>query len=114
MDRFCDDIRIYRHVGNIYDPFANPAAEESADDTTIGKELVFEGNCKAKLVSTSEENTYNIYINSNDINADTRDTAYLRSNGRENDEIKLTILDVKRYERNTVITAMHLKDGDNS
>lgn len=120
MDRFCDNIRIYRHTGNIYDPFANPAQYDNADDTTIEKELVYKGDCKAKqisqnsMMSVSDRGTYTIYINDNNINADIRDVAYLRSNNRENDEIKLTILEVKRYERNTVISAMHLKDGEHS
>lgn len=120
MDRFCDHIRIYRHTGNIYDPFANPAKNNDTDDTTIGRELVYEGDCKAKqmsqnsMMSVSDRGTYSIYINDNNINADIRDVAYLRSNSRESDEIKLTILEVKRYERNTVISAMHLKDGEHS
>ncbi len=118
MDRFCDHIKIYRHTGNVYDPFASSG--NGTDGKTIGTELIYEGECKAKrtsqnsMMSVSDRGTYLIYINDNTINADTRDTAYLYSNGKEDDMIKLTVLEVKRYERNTVINAMHLKDGDDS
>lgn len=116
MDRFCDYIRIYRHIGNLYDPFATPNIGV-ADDSTIEEQLVYEGACKAvhkAQYSVSETGQYSIYINDNDVDVDTRDTLYLRSNNRENDEVKLTAIEVKRYERNTVISAIHLKDGENS
>lgn len=117
MDRFCDYIKIYRHTGNLYDPFANPADDETDDDTTIGQNIVYEGDCKAvqnTIKAISDNNIFKVYINDNNISADIRDVAFLRSNRNEDDEIKLTIVDVKRYERNTVISAVHLKDGDNS
>lgn len=114
MDRFCDYIEIYRHSGNIYDPFA----EKSTDSTGISTNLVYAGDCKAvqksqnSMMSVSDRGTYQIYINDNNIDVDIRDIAVLQSNRREDDSVKLTVLEVKRYERNTVISAMHLKDGD--
>ncbi len=117
MDRFCDHIRIYRHTGNLYDPFATPADDTQPDDTTIGQTLVYEGDCKAVQNTNStisDDNIIKVYINDNNIRADIRDVAFLMSNRNEDDEIKLTIIDVKRYERNTVISAIHLKDGNNS
>lgn len=119
MVRFCDNIRIYRHGGNIYDPFANGTeAPPNNDENGIYRTLVYDGECKAELksqnsmMSVSDRGTYRIYINENDIDADARDVAYLQTNG-EGDELKLTILEVKHYEHNTIIHAIRLKDGEN-
>ena len=108
MNRFCDYIKIYRPTGDVYNPFG--------DAGSVSEELVFSGDCKAKQNypnSVDEECYYDIFINDNSIKVYARDIAYLQNNGDEDDEIKLTILEVKRYERNTVIKALHLKDGEN-
>lgn len=104
----------------MYDPFA-PKTEEPPDnnDNGIYTTLVYDGACKAELksqnsmMSVSDRGTYRIYINENNIDADARDVAYLNTNETDAD-LKLTILEVKHYEHNTIIHAIHLKDGDNS
>lgn len=109
MDRFCDYIEIYKHVGDIYNPFASEENGEIAED------WLFAGDCKAIQHSSNAvdgECFYDICINSNDVMANARDVAYLYNNGREDDKIKLTIVEVKRYERNTIIKALHTKDGN--
>lgn len=109
MDRFCDYIEIYKHVGDIYNPFA------TKDSGEIGEDWAFAGDCKAVQHATNTvdgECFYDIYINENDVMAQARDTAYLYNNGNEEDKIELTIVEVKRYERNTVIKAMQNKDGE--
>lgn len=108
MNRFCDYIEIYKNTGDIYNPFATKESEE------IIEEKIFAGDCKAIQHSTNAvdgECYYDICINSNDIMANARDVLYLYNNGREDDKIKLTIVEVKRYERNTLIKALHTKDG---
>ena len=107
MDRFCDYIEIYRPTGDIYNPFGN------TED--IGHELVYSGDCKTKQNYSNGvdgECYYDIFINDNEIKAYARDIAYLYNNGKKDDKIKLTILEVKRYERNTIIKSLHLKDGE--
>lgn len=109
MDRFCDHIEIYKHVGDIYNPFA---FEESGE---IAEDCVFAGDCKAVQHSTNtvdSECFYDIYINDNNVKTQARDTVYLYNNGREDDKIELTVVEVKRYERNTVIKAMQKKNGE--
>lgn len=108
MDRFCDYIEIYKHVGDIYNPFASEESGEIAED------WLFAGDCKAVQHSSNAvdgECFYDIYINDNNVNTQARDTVYLYNNGREDDKIELTVVEVKRYERNTVIKALHTKDG---
>lgn len=110
MNRFCDYIKICRKQGNAkYDPFNdNPYG--------INTKVVYEGDCKGETTSQntmmSDNTTYTIYINDNNVQADNRDIAFYKTNN-EGEAIKLTIWDVKRYEHNTIIRAMHLKDGDN-
>lgn len=109
MDRFCDNIDIYRIEGDKYNPFG--------DAKKLEKVLVYTGECKAKQNypnGVDGECYYDIFINDNEVMAHARDVAYLYNNGKEDDCIKLTILEVKRYERNTVIKALHLKDGEGS
>lgn len=109
MDRFCDYIEIYKHIGDIYNPFAS---EENGD---IAEDWLFAGDCKAVQHATNTvdgECFYDIYINDNNVNTQARDTVYLYNNGREDDRIELTVVEVKRYERNTVIKAMQKKNGE--
>lgn len=119
MNRFCDHIKILRRKGNVYDPFAErtpPPPENDPDG--IYSTLIWEGECKGEttsqnsMLSVSDRMTMNIYINDNSVQADNRDVAYFKTNN-EGDSIALTILEVKRYERNTIIRAMHIKDGNN-
>jgi len=115
MKRFCDHIRIYRKKGDVYNPFP----DENQEQPDIYNELIWEGECKGETssqnssLSVAEETPFVIYINENDVQADNTDVAYYQTNC-EGDEIKLTIVEVKRYEHNTIIKAIHLKDGDNS
>ena len=80
--------------------------------------LVWEGACKGEttsqnsMLSVSDRMTITIYINENNVEVDNRDIAFFQTNC-EGQEIKLQILEVKHYEHNTIIRAMHLKDGDN-
>lgn len=111
MVRFCDYITIYELKGEIYNPFG--------DDDSIEKEVVYEGECKSSLAhfrgnrSLPDAENYTITINDPDLtNINNRNVAYLKTNGNEEDLIKLTVVEVKRYERNTVIHAIALKDGD--
>ena len=110
MHRFCDYIKICRKKGNAkYDPF-----NDNPDD--INTEIIYEGECKGETSMTntmSEDMSYTIYINDNNIEADNRDIAYYKTNN-EGEAIMLTIWDVKRYEHNTIIRAMHVKDGNNA
>lgn len=114
MDRFCDYIKIYRKKGDVYNPFAEKGDEQNG----IYTEPVWEGNCKGEttsqnsMLSVSDRMTITVYINENDVPADNRDIAFFKTNN-ENESIRLTILEVKRYEHNTIIKAIHLKDGDN-
>lgn len=110
-DRFCDHIRIYELQGSIYDPYAS--------DADIKKKLVYEGECKASLTqfygshSLPEDENYKITINEPDLTQiNVRNIAFLETNSNPDDKVKLTIVEVKRYERNTVIHAIALKDGD--
>ncbi len=119
MKRFCDYIKIYRERGNIYDPFAESTPPPPDNDPSgIYSVLVWEGECKGEttsqnsMLSVSDRMNITIYINENDIPADNRDIAFFKTNN-EGEFIRLTILEVKRYEHNTIIKAMHLKDGDN-
>lgn len=107
MNRFCDNIQINRLVGDRYNPFG--------DTGGLVEEEVFNGECKAKHNypnGVDGECYYDIFINDNEVMAHARDIAYLYNNGNEEDCIKLIVLEVKRYERNTVIKALHLKDGE--
>ena len=114
MKRFCDHIRIYRKKGDAYNPFP-----DENEKSGIYNELMLEGECKGETssqnssLSVAEETPFTIYINENDVQADNADIAYYQTNC-EGDEIKLIITEVKRYEHNTIIKAIHLKDGDNS
>lgn len=119
MNRFCDHIRILRKKGNIYDPFAGRTAPPPDNDPSgIYSELVWEGDCKGEatsqqsMLSVSDRMTITVYINENNVPTDNRDIAYFQTNS-EGDPIRLQILEVKHYEHNTIIKAMHLKDGDN-
>lgn len=112
MDRFCDYITIYEVQGEIYDPFA----QENVD---ITKTIVYEGECKAKLTqfygtrSLPEGENYTITIPDPDLTQiNARNLAYLKTNGNDADIVKMNIIEVKRYERNTVLHAIALKDGD--
>lgn len=110
MHRFCDYIKIYRVKGDVYNPFAG--------DEEINQELVWEGACKGEttsqqsMLSVSDRMNIAIYINENNVPADHRDIAFFQTNC-EGEPIRLQILEVKRYEHNTIIKAIHLKDGDN-
>lgn len=119
MNRFCDYIKIYRQNGNIYNPFAEKTSPPPDNDPSgIYSELVWEGECKGEttsqqsMLSISDRMTITVYINENNVPTDNRDIAYFQTNC-EGDPIRLQILEVKRYEHNTIIKAMHLKDGDN-
>lgn len=119
MKRFCDYIKIYRKKGNIYDPFAvSTSPPPDNDPNGIYQELVWQGECKGEatsqqsMLSVSDRMTITIYINENNILTDSRDIAFFQTNC-EGEFIRLQILEVKRYEHNTIIKAMHLKDGDN-
>lgn len=130
MDRFCDYLVVMRHKGDIYNPFAKRGEAQKVfddewheaivhDDHTIYTETTYQGPCKHRLMSqnsmmsVSDRGTYTITINERDLDIDTRDTAYLFVNSDVRRKIKMTILEVTPYERNTVIHAMNLKDGDN-
>ena len=111
MDRYCDYIKIYELQGELYDPFA--------ENDEIEKELVYEGECKSLLAhfrgnrSLPDAENYTITIPDPDLtNINIRNVAYLNTNNNEDDLVKLTIIEVKRYERNTMIHAIALKDGD--
>lgn len=119
MNRFCDYIRIMRKKGNIYDPFAGKTAPPPDNDPNgIYSVLVWEGQCKGEttsqnsMLSVSDRMTITIYINENNVEVDNRDLGFFKTNS-EGPEMKLQILEVKHYEHNTIIRAMHLKDGDN-
>lgn len=111
MVRYCDNIKIYELTGELYDPFAS--------EQNIERELVYEGECKSALAhfrgnrSLPDAENYTVTIPDPDLTKiNIRNVAYLYTNGNEDDVIKLTIVEVKRYERNTVIHAIALKDGD--
>ncbi len=111
MERYCDRIEIYELKGKLYDPFA--------EDNAIDRVLVYKGECKSLLAhfrgnrSLPDAENYTITIPDPDItNINIRNVAYLYTNNNMNDLVKLTIIEVKRYERNTVIHAIALKDGD--
>ena len=116
--RFCDRIAIYRNRGGIYDPFAAilPVQMETASDTdTINSVLVYEGCCKAEYkprTVVKPETTVVIYFDSNDVDVEIRDTAYLYTNDNEQAQ-KLQVVDVMHYERNTIIHTVKIKDGEN-
>lgn len=115
--RFCDTIKIYRNNGELYDPFAEMSdvkSEEYVEDG-IYSTLVYDGECKAEYKTSSliaDETKVIIYIEDNDVDVCARDTAYLKTNG-EQEEKKLQITEVMHYARNTIIHAIHMKDGDN-
>lgn len=113
--RFCDTVKIYRHSGDLYDPFAEVAdVREETQDGGITSRLVYDGECKAVFTQSkiiNEETKVTIYIDCNDTDVCVRDTAYLWSNG-VGIEKKLQVTNVVHYERNTVITALFVKDGD--
>lgn len=112
-DRYCDYITIYELKGEIYNPFA--------EDNDIVRNVVYEGECKAKLNqfygshSLPEDENYTITIPEADLtDINVRNVGYLKTNNNENDTVKLEIVEVKRYERNTVIHAIAVKDGEAS
>lgn len=110
-DRYCDYITIYELKGEIYDPFT--------DDDNIQHTVVYDGECKSSLAhfrgnrSIPDDENYTITIPDPTLtNINIRNVAILRTNCDYSDTIKLTIVEVKRYERNTVIHALAIKDGD--
>lgn len=117
MNRFPDYIRVFRHDGSIYDPFAEKVEPNSGDDAGISTRVVYEGFCKAKgvsqnsMMSISEKANFQIYINDTGVDCQNRDTIFVKTNN-EGEEAKMTIIEVKEYEHNTIIWAMRLKDGD--
>ena len=115
--RFCDTIKIYRHEGELYDPFADMSEVRSEEyvENGIYSTLVYDGECKAEYKPTSiinEETKVVIYIEDNDVDVCVRDTAYLQSNGVQEVK-KLQVTEVMHYARNTIIHALFLKDGEN-
>lgn len=119
MDRFCDYIKIYRKNGDVYNPFADSTSPPPDNDPNgIYGELIWEGNCKGEMTSgvsvasVADRNAIRICINENNILADIGDFAMYTTNN-EGQAICLSIIDVKRYEHNTILLTNHLKDGDN-
>jgi len=137
MDRFPDYIKIYRHSGDIYNPFHHASQSEETDnsDTNDTAEVensdavierdgitltkVYEGECKIKtnsqnsMMAVAERANLVISVNEPNINVDARDTIYYTKNGGSA-QLKATVLDKQYCERNTLIYAMQLKDGENS
>jgi hypothetical protein len=105
--RYCDYIEIYRPTGDVYNPFG--------EVDSITEELVFEGDCKANIRQQNDidaECYYDIYIYDPEVKVQSRDVAYFYSNSDKEDKVKLVIITAQRFARNTVINAMHLKDGE--
>lgn len=105
--RYCDYIEIYRPTGDIYNPFG--------DSESITEELIYKGECKANINmqnNIADECYYDIYIYDNELKVNARDIAYFYSNSDREDRVKLVIVSAQRFSRNTVIKAMHLRDGE--
>lgn len=107
MSRYSDYIEIYRPTGEIYNPFG--------DAESVTEELIYDGECKANIKMQNAVDTecyYDIYIYDNEVKVHARDIAYFYSNSDMEDKVKLVIIAVQRFARNTVIKALHLKDGE--
>ncbi len=103
---------------SLYDPFS-VGPEFDHTHNRIKEEKKYSGQCKGVLISqnsmmsVAEKGTYKISIPDNEVDVDVRDTIYFWSNGTGTKRI-MTVTETKRYERNTIIFAMHIKDGTSS
>jgi hypothetical protein len=107
MSRYSDYIEIYRPTGDIYNPFG--------DAESITEELIYEGDCKANIRmqnGVDAECYYDIYVYDNELKVHARDIIYFYSNADKDDKVKLVVITAQRFSMNTVIKAMHLKDGE--
>lgn len=118
MVRFDDYMVVKRNEGTVFDPFA---VSQQTGEQSVTERKIYEGECKVRITSgynlsdKLKKANYTISIPKpateleNMINE--RDTVYLRMAGYS-EPIKCTVIEFKTYERNCIMYAMYVKDGD--